>query len=36
MKMETEVRAPRGGTVTQVSVKEGEAVQVGHTLLLLS
>jgi oxaloacetate decarboxylase alpha subunit len=36
MKMETEVRAPRGGTVTQISVKEGEAVQVGHTLLLLS
>ncbi|VFM97692.1 MAG: oxaloacetate decarboxylase, alpha subunit [Candidatus Kentron sp. G] len=36
MKMETEIRAPRDGTVTQVNVKEGEAVQVGHTLVFLS
>lgn len=36
MKMETEVRSSRDGTVSQISVKEGEAVQVGHTLLLIS
>ena len=36
MKMETEVRAPRAGTVTQVLVKEGDAVQVGDTVLLLA
>ena len=35
MKMETEVRAPRGGTVVSVSVKEGDAVQVGEALLML-
>ncbi len=33
MKMETEVRAARGGTVTGVTVKEGDAVKVGDTLL---
>ncbi|MES9850308.1 MAG: sodium-extruding oxaloacetate decarboxylase subunit alpha [Candidatus Thiodiazotropha sp. L084R] len=36
MKMETEVRATSGGTVSQVLVKEGEAVQVGTPLLSLS
>lgn len=36
MKMETEVRAPRSGTVTQVSVKEGDAVKVGATLLTIA
>ncbi|MCU7931356.1 MAG: sodium-extruding oxaloacetate decarboxylase subunit alpha [Candidatus Thiodiazotropha sp. (ex Codakia rugifera)] len=36
MKMETEVRASSGGTVAQVLVKEGEAVQVGSPLLSLS
>jgi len=35
MKMETEVRAPSGGTVSAVLVKEGDAVQVGQTLLTL-
>ncbi len=32
MKMETEVRAAKSGTVTSVSVKEGDAVKVGDTL----
>ncbi|MCU7862781.1 MAG: sodium-extruding oxaloacetate decarboxylase subunit alpha [Candidatus Thiodiazotropha sp. (ex Lucinoma borealis)] len=36
MKMETEVRASSGGTVAQVLVKEGDAVQVGSPLLSLS
>ena len=33
MKMETEVRAAKSGTVTSVTVKEGDAVKVGDTLL---
>ena len=33
MKMETEVRAAKAGTVTSISVKEGDAVKVGATLL---
>jgi oxaloacetate decarboxylase alpha subunit len=36
MKMETEVRASSAGTVAQVLVKEGDAVQVGTPLLSLS
>jgi oxaloacetate decarboxylase alpha subunit len=36
MKMETEVRATSLGTVAQILVKEGEAVQVGTPLLSLS
>ncbi|MCG7913785.1 MAG: sodium-extruding oxaloacetate decarboxylase subunit alpha [Candidatus Thiodiazotropha weberae] len=36
MKMETEVRANSAGTVSQVLVKEGDAVQVGTPLLSLS
>jgi oxaloacetate decarboxylase alpha subunit len=36
MKMETEVRANSAGTVSQVLVKEGEAVQVGTPLVSLS
>lgn len=36
MKMETEVRAPEGGTVQAVVVKEGDAVQVGDVLLTMS
>ena len=35
MKMETEVRATRSGIVLSISVKEGDAVQVGATLLTL-
>lgn len=35
MKMETEVRATVGGTVSQVLVKEGDAVQVGQPLIKL-
>ncbi len=35
MKMETEVRAPSGGTVSAVLVKEGDAVQVGQSLIKL-
>ncbi|WP_028294638.1 sodium-extruding oxaloacetate decarboxylase subunit alpha [Oceanobacter kriegii] len=36
MKMETEVRAPRAGTVTAVSAAEGSAVKVGDTLYTLA
>ena len=36
MKMETEVRASKAGTVGSVSVKEGDAVSVGDTLLTLA
>ncbi|MCU7806754.1 MAG: sodium-extruding oxaloacetate decarboxylase subunit alpha [Candidatus Thiodiazotropha sp. (ex Semelilucina semeliformis)] len=36
MKMETEVRASSSGTVAQILVKEGDAVQVGTPLLSLS
>ncbi|MDO6683731.1 MULTISPECIES: sodium-extruding oxaloacetate decarboxylase subunit alpha [unclassified Oceanobacter] len=36
MKMETEVRAPRAGTVTGVSAKEGVSVKVGDTLYNLA
>ena len=36
MKMETEVRAPKGGVVSSLAVKEGDAIQVGSTLLTLA
>ncbi len=36
MKMETEVRATAAGTIAQILVKEGDAVQVGTPLLSLS
>lgn len=36
MKMETEVRATRGGVVERVVAKEGEAVQVGDPLVILN
>ncbi len=36
MKMETEVRAPRAGTVTAVNAAEGSAVKVGDTLYTLA
>ena len=36
MKMETEVSAPASGTVASISVAEGDAVQVGDTLLVLN
>ena len=35
MKMETEIRAPRAGTIGSVSTKEGSAVKVGDTLYTL-
>ena len=35
MKMETEVRALRGGTVTSIDIKVGDAVAVGDTLLTI-
>ena len=35
MKMETEVRAVRGGSVVSVNVKVGDAVAVGDTLLTI-
>lgn len=36
MKMETEVRAAKAGVVGTVSVKEGDSVQVGDTLLTIA
>ncbi len=36
MKMETEVRAPRSGTIGEVLVREGDVVAVGDSLLTLS
>ncbi len=36
MKMETEVRAARGGTVDQILVKEGDTVAVGTPILSLA
>ena len=36
MKMETEVRANQAGTVAEILVNEGDAVQVGQALLRLS
>jgi oxaloacetate decarboxylase alpha subunit len=35
MKMETEVSAAKAGVVGSISVKEGDAVKVGDTLLTL-
>ena len=35
MKMETEVRAPRPGTVGEVNVAEGDKVAVGQPLMTL-
>ncbi len=35
MKMETEIRSAHAGTVTEIAVREGDAVQVGDTLLTL-
>ncbi|GAA6135907.1 sodium-extruding oxaloacetate decarboxylase subunit alpha [Oceaniserpentilla sp. 4NH20-0058] len=36
MKMETEVRAAKSGTVGSISVKEGDSVAVGDTLLTIA
>ena len=36
MKMETEIRAARAGTVRGIAVKAGDAVAVGDTLLQLA
>jgi oxaloacetate decarboxylase alpha subunit len=36
MKMETEIRTSRAGTVTSVTTKEGDSVSVGDTLLTLA
>ncbi len=36
MKMETEIRAANGGTVSQVVVQEGDAVDAGQPLILLA
>ena len=35
MKMETEVRAPAAGRVTEIRVKEGDAVALGAPLIAL-
>ncbi|SMN13531.1 Oxaloacetate decarboxylase alpha chain [Bathymodiolus heckerae thiotrophic gill symbiont] len=36
MKMETEIRSAKGGVVTNINVKEGDAVTVGQTLLSIA
>ena len=36
MKMETEIRTSKAGTVTSVTAKEGDSVSVGDTLLTLA
>lgn len=36
MKMETEVRASHGGVIARIAVKEGDTVQVGDVLVVLS
>jgi biotin carboxyl carrier protein len=36
MKMENELRAPRAGTLEQIGVREGEAVETGALLALLA
>ena len=36
MKMETEVRATSAGVVRDVLVREGDAVKVGESLMMLS
>ena len=36
MKMETEIRAARGGVVIDIGVKEGDSVTVGQTLITLA
>ena len=36
MKMETEIRAAKGGTVERISVKEGDSVAVGDCMLTLA
>ena len=35
MKMETEIRAPKSGTVQAVNTKEGNAVTVGESLFVI-
>ena len=35
MKMEIPITAPRGGTVTKITVREGETVQEGQVLARL-
>ncbi|RBW47067.1 oxaloacetate decarboxylase subunit alpha [Psychromonas sp. B3M02] len=35
MKMETEIRAPKSGTVQAVNIREGDAVAVGESLFLI-
>jgi len=36
MKMETEIRATSAGLVSEVLVREGDAVKVGESLMMLS
>jgi len=36
MKMETEIRAAKAGTIGSISVKEGDSVTVGQTLLTIA
>jgi len=36
MKMETEIRSTRAGIVDLISIKEGDAVVVGQTLISLN
>ena len=36
MKMETEVRAPKAGTIGEVFIKEGDAVSVDDEMLTIA
>jgi len=36
MKMETDVKAPRGGVIQSIDVAEGNAVKVGDVLLTIA
>mgnify|MGYP003681321345 CR=1 FL=1 len=36
MKMETEIRAPKAGTINMISVSEGDSVAVGDALYVLA
>jgi biotin carboxyl carrier protein len=34
--METEIRAPKAGVVTKISIQEGNAIELGQTLVTVA